>query len=79
MKFDAFASATGMDGNHCCLIMRCDGNSDTVKGSATYTGAVPPASSPLQSTTDDSALDGGHFTAAATLTANFDADLRAAG
>ena len=45
-----------------------------VSGSATYRGAAAGKYA-IQSTTDDSA-SGGHFTAAATLTANFDASTR---
>ena len=63
-EFDAFASATGMDAN--------TGAGSALEGSATYKGGAAGKFA-MQSTTDDSA-SGGHFTAAATLTANFDAD-----
>ena len=56
-----------------------DGNTGSgmdLKGSATYKGGAAGKWA-MQSTTDDSA-SGGHFTANATLTANFDANLRAA-
>ena len=62
-EFDAFASATGM-------IPRTV--EAAVEGSATYKGAAAGKYA-MQSTSDDSA-SGGHFTAAATLTANFDAN-----
>ena len=48
-----------------------------LEGGATYRGAAAGKFAML-STTDDSA-DGGHFTAVATLTADFDADLTASG
>ena len=67
-EFDAFASATGMEAN--------TQNADAVEGSATYKGGAAGKYA-MQSTTDDSA-SGGHFTAAATLTANFDANTAAA-
>ena len=60
--FDAFASVEGMDA-------RTVGA--TVEGSATYKGAAAGKWA-MQSTSDDSA-SGGHFTATATLTADFDA------
>ena len=70
-KFDAFASATGM-GN--AIPDDDDDNraGSVLKGSATYKGGAAGKYA-MQSTTDDSA-SGGHFTASATLTANFDAD-----
>ena len=66
--FDAFASATGMVDNTQAA--------DTVDGSATYKGGAAGKYA-MQSTTDDSA-SGGHFTATATLMANFDANTAAA-
>ena len=69
-EFDAFASATGMGDPI------PDRAANTVDGSATYRGAAAGKYA-MQSTTDDSA-SGGHFTAAATLTANFDAHIGAA-
>ena len=65
-EFDAFASATGMG------VPVDNRAADPVSDSATYKGAAAGKYA-MQSTTDDSA-SGGHFTAAATLTANFDAD-----
>ena len=62
-EFDAFASAVGMDPNR--------ESGEDLKGRATYKGAAAGKYAIL-STSDDSA-SGGHFTAAATLTANFDA------
>ena len=64
-EFDAFASATGME-----EARAVDGGE--LDGSATYKGGAAGKWAIL-STTDDSA-SGGHFTAAATLTANFDVD-----
>ena len=61
--FDAFASAEGMMAN--------TESGTELEGSATYKGGAAGKYA-MQSTTDDSA-SGGHFTAAATLTANFDA------
>ena len=68
-KFDAFASATGMGE---AVPSRAAAEVD---GSATYRGAAAGKYAIL-STTDDSA-SGGHFTAAATLTADFDANTAA--
>ena len=62
--FDAFAS-TGMG-------MAARAVPVAIEGSATYKGAAAGKYA-MKSTTDDSA-SGGHFTAAATLTANFDAN-----
>ena len=62
-EFDAFASVAGMDAN--------TGQGSDLEGSATYKGGAAGKYA-MQSTTDDSA-SGGHFTASATLTANFDA------
>ena len=67
-EFDAFASATGMDARSV---------EAAVEGSATYKGAAAGKWA-MQSTSDDSA-SGGHFTAAATLTANFDANTDTSG
>ena len=53
-----------------------DRAAETVEGSATYKGGAAGKYA-MQSTTDDSA-SGGHFTAAATLTANFDANTETA-
>ena len=64
-EFDAFASATGMGEARSVV-------GDTVEGGATYKGGAAGKYAIL-STTDDSAT-GGHFTATATLTANFDAN-----
>ena len=64
-EFDAFASATGMG-----IAVDNLGFAD-VSGTATYRGAAAGKYAIL-STSDDSA-SGGHFTAAAKLTANFDA------
>ena len=64
--FDAFAKVEGMDANELS-------GDDVLDGSATYKGGAAGKYA-MQSTTDDSA-SGGHFTASATLTANFDADL----
>ena len=64
-EFDAFATATGMGE------AVADRNATDVSGSATYRGAAAGKYAIL-STSDDSA-SGGHFTAAAKLTANFDA------
>ena len=66
-EFDAFASAPGMTAN---MLM-----GDALEGSATYKGGAAGKFA-MQSTTDDSA-SGGHFTASATLTANFDANFSA--
>ena len=64
-EFDAFATAgTGMGA------AVDDLPAGDVSGTATYRGAAAGKYA-IQSTTDDSA-SGGHFTAAATLTANFD-------
>ena len=63
-EFDAFASVEGMAARAVA--------GGTVDGSATYKGAAAGKWA-MQSTSDDSA-SGGHFTAAATLTADFDAD-----
>ena len=63
-EFEAFASVNGMT-------MNGESGRD-LEGSATYKGAAAGKYAIL-STTDDSA-SGGHFTAAATLKANFDAD-----
>ena len=63
-EFDAFANATGMG--------EARGVAGSLKDSATYKGGAAGKWA-MQSTTDDSA-SGGHFTANATLTANFDAD-----
>ena len=65
-EFDAFASV-GM-GMGVAVTARA---ADVVSGSATYRGAAAGKYA-IQSTTDDSA-SGGHFTAAAKLTADFDA------
>ena len=62
-EFDAFARANDMTAH--AVMAELD-------GSATYRGGAAGKYA-MQSTTDDSA-SGGHFTAAATLTANFDAD-----
>ena len=67
-EFDAFASVEGMTANM--------GMGGDLKGSATYKGGAAGKWA-MQSTSDDSA-SGGHFTANATLTANFDANLNAA-
>ena len=69
-EFDAFASATGMGE---AITERLG---SALEGSATYEGGAAGKYA-MQSTTDDSA-SGGHFTAAATLTANFDAHFGAA-
>ena len=69
-EFDAFASATGME----AITNRA---ADDVSGTATYRGAAAGKYA-MQSTTEDSA-SGGHFTAAATLTADFDANTADAG
>ena len=63
--FDAFASVEGMGDARIVAAA-------VSEGSATYKGAAAGKYA-MQSTSDDSA-SGGHFTAAATLTANFDAD-----
>ena len=63
-EFDAFASVVGMDARAVAA--------DQVDGSATYKGAAAGKWA-MQSTSDDSA-SGGHFTATATLTADFDAN-----
>ena len=68
-EFDAFAAAEGMTAN-------TQTGTDLV-GSATYSGGAAGKYA-IESTTEDSA-EGGHFTASATLTANFDADAAAAG
>ena len=62
--FDAFASVVGMDARSVVP--------GQVEGSATYKGGAAGKWA-MRSTSDDSA-SGGHFTAAATLTANFDAN-----
>ena len=62
-EFDAFASVEGMDARTV--------NASSVDGSATYKGGAAGKWAIL-STTDESA-SGGHFTANATLMANFDA------
>ena len=65
-EFDAFASAAPD--------MTANGlRGEDLEGSATYKGGAAGKYA-MQSTTDDSA-SGGHFTANATLTANFDANL----
>ena len=66
--FDAFAS-TGMD------MTAREVAPDSVDGTATYKGAAAGKYA-MQSTSDDSA-SGGHFTANATLTADFDANTAA--
>ena len=63
-EFDAFASVEGMDPRAVAA--------SEVEGSATYKGAAAGKWA-MQSTSDDSA-SGGHFTATATLTADFDAN-----
>ena len=64
-EFDAFTStAAGMMPN--------SGRGDALEGSATYKGGAAGKWA-MVSTTDDRA-EGGHFTARATLVANFDAD-----
>ena len=68
-EFDAFASVEGMDARAVAA--------SAVEGSATYKGGAAGKWA-MQSTSDDSA-SGGHFTAAATLTANFDANTAPAG
>ena len=71
-EFDAFASPSAA-----LLMSPNTGGGSILKGSATYKGAAAGKYAIL-STTDNSA-SGGHFTAAATLTANFDANLNGAG
>ena len=66
-EFDAFASVEGMGEDDLNAGMGRD-----LEGSATYKGGAAGKWA-MQSTTDDSA-SGGHFTANATLTANFDAN-----
>ena len=68
-EFDAFASVVGM-GEEARTVVAAD-----VEGSATYKGAAAGKWA-MQSTSDDSA-SGGHFTATATLTADFDANTAA--
>ena len=68
-QFDAFASAAGMGDP---VNDRAVSGVDGVDGSATYKGAAAGKYA-MQSTIDSSA-SGGHFTANATLTANFDAN-----
>ena len=65
-EVDVFhAAATGMTPN--------TGAGSALEGTATYRGGAAGKFA-IQSTTEDSA-EGGHFTASATLVANFDADL----
>ena len=73
-QFNAFASAAGMGDR---VVDRPVSGDDGVDGSATYKGAAAGKYA-MQSTIDDSA-SGGHFTANATLTANFDANADTSG
>ena len=68
-EFDAFASVEGMDARAVAAAQ--------VDGSATYKGGAAGKWA-MQSTSDDSA-SGGHFTATATLTADFEANTAEAG
>jgi hypothetical protein len=65
--FEAFATANGYDA------VVASGPGDTIEGSATYTGGAAGKYA-MKSLTEDT-VTGGHWTASAKLTANFDADL----